>query len=272
MSSPLKRAVSSRLALRLLALLVLAGYFASRFLPVTPTIVRPLPQARGVGIASDGHEILEDGGCTVATAPFPILRMANVKHPRQGPCLLVLTAEQPSRQPLRSHLYLTQEQRLRELTRELSPEPDYNFWDVSVGDVDGDGTEEVALCTYSQTARDPNYARRFFVYGWDKQGDLYPMWRGSQLCRPYVTAALADVTGDDAAELVSVERALSGKLIVVVYRWNQFGFWGLGRTAEYDAIGTVTPLRTESGSKGLRIACRRSVRKLEVLWQPRAQE
>ena len=269
MSSPLKRAVSSRLAFRLLALLVLAGYFASRFLPMTPTIVRP-PVHDGWqrDLIIDGRNLETVGAFVTWRSEYAILRVVNARHPRRGVSLLALTAEDPRPpQPRRSHLFLMPWGNISDV-RPLSPEPDYNFWDMSVGDVDGDGRQEVALCTYSQTARDPNYARRFFVYGWDKQGDLYPMWRGSQLCRPYVTAALADVTGDDAAELVSVERALSGKLVVVVYRWNQFGFWGLGRTAEYDAIGTVTPLRTERGSKGLRIACRRGVRNLQVLWQP----
>jgi len=255
-----------RLVLRVIILLALAGIFGWQLRPLKPAIVRPSPRTYGAGLIGKGQEILADSSCTVATAPFPILRLAVVKHPQKGPCLLILTAEQPGPQPRLSHLYLARERDLSQMW-ELSPEPDYNFWDVSVGDVDGDGTEEVALCTYSHTARDPNVARRFFVYRWDEQGDLEPAWRGSQLCRPYVTAALADMAGDDAAELVSVERALSGKLIVVAYRWNQFGFWGLGHTGEYDAIGEITPVRT-AGGKALRLQVRRLWRIREVLWQP----
>jgi hypothetical protein len=258
-----------RLLIRLVALLALGVIFAWRFLPQTPTIWRPPPHDQhNVALGSEGRNVETAAeGRAVAQAPYPILRMANVEHPQEGPCLLVLTAEEPGRQPRRSHLYLAP---LGDLSRrrELAPEPTYNFWDLSVGDVDGDGQQEVALCTFSQTAREATFARRFFVYHWDKTGDLEPIWRGSQLARPYLTAALADVAGDDAAELVSVERALSGKLIVVAYEWNQFGFWGLGHTAEYDAISTVTPLRHGAGEKWLRLKVRRDWHKLELLWRP----
>lgn len=190
-------------------------------------------------------------------APYAILKACSINYPSAAsPRLLVLTAEHPSApQPRRSHLYL-----LNPATgaraRLLSPEPDYNFWDVSVGDVDGDGTPEIGLCTYSSTARVATVARRYFVYRWNAAGDLHPLWRGSRLCRPYLAAGLLDVTGDSKAELVSVEKALSGKLLVVAYQWNQFGFWGLGHSAEYDGIETVALI----GARALRVTGRREGR------------
>jgi hypothetical protein len=132
--------------------------------------------------------------------------------------------------------------------RHLSPESGYNFWAVSVADVDADGSEEVGLCTYSYTARDPKYARRFFVYSWDADGDLYPRWRGSRLCRPYQSAALMPM---NAVQLVSREIGLAGGTLLVSYTWNQFGFWGLGHTEEYPAIGAPqsADLRRDSRSE-----------------------
>lgn len=118
----------------------------------------------------------------------------------------------------------------------LSPEPGYNFWSVSAGDVDGDGAEDLGLCTWSRTAHEPEYKRRFFVYGWTAEGDLKPMWRGSRLCRPYTAARLMDVTGDEVAELVSVEIGLGGGKLICAYEWNQFGFWGIGKTEEYESV------------------------------------
>jgi len=215
-----------------------------------PTLAAPPPQVEWTD-----HTIVCEGSqrAPCFTTADQILKVVVAHPPRLGTRLLVLTAEQAALpQPRGSHLYLLDPAR-PDQTRLLSVEPDYNFWDMSVGDVDGDGEQEVALCTYSYTARDPSYARRFFVYGWDGGNDLCPMWRGSRLCRPYLSAGLADVTGDDKAELVSVEVALSGKLLVVVYEWNQFGFWGLGHSVEYDHIQQVTPCWLSAGGKGIRV-------------------
>ena len=168
--------------------------------------------------------------------PYPILQVLPLRPPGRGEQLLILTAERPSgSQPRRSHLYRLDPHRPGSLVP-LSPEPTYNFWAASAGDVDGDGRQELGLCTFSRTVRDPHYARRFFVYGWTPEGDLYPRWRGSRLCRPYLWAQLADVNGDGRAELVSVERGLGGGELLVAYAWNQFGFWGLAESAEYPRL------------------------------------
>jgi hypothetical protein len=134
--------------------------------------------------------------------------------------------------------------------RILSLEAFYNIWDISAGDVDGDGREEVGVCTYSQTARDPTFARRFFVYAWTDDGDLRPLWRGSRLCRPYVSAQLMDMTGDARAELVSVETTPSGAQLLVAYQWNQFGFWGLGTSRDWREVRVLGP-HASSGLKGV---------------------
>ncbi len=191
----------------------------------------------------------EETSCTeLFTTDEHILKVVWVQPPQGSPQVLILTTEETSTpQPRRSHVYLMDPAKPHQ-ARSLSPESNYNFWDVSAGDVDGDGQEEVALCTYSRTARDPHYARRFFVYSWDERGDLYPRWRGSRLCRPYLWAALADVTGDERYELVSVEVGLGGGHMLVAYEWNQFGFWGLGHSAEYTELTVVEPNSTLAGS------------------------
>jgi len=162
------------------------------------------------------------------------------RAPRSG-ALLILTADRlEGGRPLGAHLYLLLPSSGRE-PRLLSPEPTYNFWDVSVGNVDGDGAEDVALCTWSYTARDPEYARRFFVYGWDRDGDLYPRWRGSRLSRPYVAARLLTVAPGRPACLVSVELAPDGGRLVATYGWNQFGFRGTGHTPVYRDLTLPQP-------------------------------
>ena len=204
-------------------------------LPAAP----PLPWAPGQSLTRDATTVSLTSASTRRVIFSPqefILQLAPVRVPGQGRRLLVLTAEQfRGGHFLRSHLYLLDPDHPSAAVR-LSPQPEYNFWDLSVGDVEGDGVQEVALCTWSHTARDPRTERRFFVYGWTPPGDLYPRWRGSRLCRPYLWARLRDVQGDGRAELVSVETALDGAQVLVAYRWNQFGFWGLGKSPEYRSI------------------------------------
>ncbi len=212
----------------------------------------------GRAVARTSHQIYlhRQGSQQVALdTPHFILGMASVRPPGQGPRLLVLTAERyEGIRFYRSHLLLLDPDR-PEALRTLSPEPMYNFWDLSVGDVDGDGVAEVGLCTWSRTVLNPQVANRFFVYGWTADGDLYPRWRGSRLCRPYVWARLMDVAGDDRAELVSIETGLGGGQMLVAYEWNQFGFWGLGDSAEYPNLQVLTPRRCRNGDKVVWAVC-----------------
>lgn len=200
-----------------------------------------------------------------------ILRVLPVHPPGYPPQLLVLTAERMPRRevavrrnwaplalgkvparidsygghPLRSHLYLIDPMR-PDSPRLLSLEPSYNFWAMSAGDVDGDGVEEIGLCTWSRTVRDSRFDYRFFVYGWNAQGDLAPRFRGSRLSRPLVSAVLSDLDGARRAELLSVEKSPEGGQVVVAYAWNQFGFRGIAESKVYREV-VLTDLGLESG-------------------------
>ena len=170
----------------------------------------------------------------------PILQLLEVRPPHcEGSRVLALTAEDLSgAQALTSHLYLL-DPTGRDDPCLLSPGSRYNFWAVSAGDVDGNGAEDIALCTWSCTVRDPEYARRFFVYSWDDKGDLYPRWRGSRLCRPYLAAFLGLVGDDPIIKLVSIELGPDGGQLLVAYQWNQFGFWGIGHSSVIPRMQSV---------------------------------
>lgn len=207
-----------------------------RFTRRTVGVTLALLAAAGTGI----------GLARVTGAPDRVLATATVALPNGGQGTLVLSASHiVSTHPRRATLVLVDANGHR---RRLSPEAHYNFWDLSVGDVDGDGRQEIGLCTFSRTARDPSYARRYFVYAWDETGDLMPIWRGSRLCRPYVSARLCDINRDGRAELVSVERGLGGGLMLVAYEWNQFGFWGLGHSEEVEDLSFLGPARDAGGA------------------------
>jgi len=169
-------------------------------------------------------------------SPHDILQLLVVKPPASdGSRVLALTAEDTSgERPLASHLYLL-DPAGSEPPRLLALGSGYNFWAASTGDVDGDGAQDLALCTWSYTARDPAYAQRFFVYGWDEGDELFPRWRGSRLCRRYLRAGLSDL-GEGPDGLVSVEVAPHGGELLVAYEWNQFGFWGLGHSRPFARV------------------------------------
>ncbi len=206
--------------------------------------VLPLDTPAGLVTCERNRVVLSAGDTTTELfqTPHTVLNVTTVHPPgAESPQLLILTAEEMKAGHWRtSHLYLLAPDDPGH-AKPLSPESHYNFWDVSVGDVDGDGCEEVALCTYSCTARDARYARRFFVYSWDEEGDLYPRWRGSRLCRRYVSAQLADV--------------INGGEMLVAYEWNQFGFWGLGHTREYEEVKILqAPAKTADKQKAVLVA------------------
>ncbi len=170
-------------------------------------------------------------------SPQDILQLLTVRPPTSGgPRVLALSAEDTSgERPLTSHLHLL-DPAGHETPRLLAPESGYNFWAASAGDVDGDDAEDLALCTWSYTARDPAYAQRFFVYGWDESGELYPRWRGSRLCRRYQQAGLSGLGEGRPDGLVSVEVPPHGGALLVAYEWNQFGFWGLGHSETFARV------------------------------------
>lgn len=96
------------------------------------------------------------------------------------------------------------------------------IWDMSLGDVDGDGGNELALCLRKRESRDPKNNNRLHIYAWGKTG-LYAKWRGTFLCHPFYQTYLMDLDNDGKSELVSLEKHTEQKLLCI-YRWNGFGF------------------------------------------------
>lgn len=169
--------------------------------------------------------------------------------PRGGPAHVGYFAQPP----MRSRLYLVDPEDPLQ-PRRLSPSPSYNVWEMSQGDVDGDGVQEIGACTWSRTVLEPEMDYRFFVYGWTANGDLVPRFRGSRLSRPLVAAVLRDVDGDGRAELLSVEKGRDGGEVVVAYDWNQFGFRGIGESAVYPGVCLADDATTGGRQRSFRVS------------------
>ncbi|SMC34466.1 hypothetical protein [Papillibacter cinnamivorans] len=104
---------------------------------------------------------------------------------------------------------------------------------VQLGDVNGDGINEVSICVYKTTKFHPVLAKRPFFFDL-KNGNLIPFWLGSRLSRPFDDYILRDLDGDGADEIISIEELENGGRVLALYNWRGFGFEMLTESKEYD--------------------------------------
>jgi hypothetical protein len=136
--------------------------------------------------------------------------------------------------------------------------PTYPMWKAAAGRLDGAGGSKVVLGIWSHRVRpdDPGPRRAAWVLGWDGRR-LQELWRGSSLARPLLDFAVGDVDADGTDELLALDE-LQGTCRVAAYRWNGFGFEGLGNAAVecaglgFCGDGSDRCIRTDAGS--LRVA------------------
>ncbi len=110
-----------------------------------------------------------------------------------------------------------------------------NPWKVLIGDIDGDGIEDISIGVYKESPFHPIMAKRPFIYNF-KDGRLIPKWRGSRLSRPFVDYVFYDLDKDGIDEIVSIEILENDKKLINSYKWKGFGFEGFVETKEYDDI------------------------------------
>ncbi len=106
---------------------------------------------------------------------------------------------------------------------------------VQLVDLNRDGIQEVFLLQQIYSGLDREVAKRVYLYSFD--GPFHALWRGSALSRPLHDAVFVEQSGADpllvalhsSDAFIRREKNSRGR-VVMGYRWNGFGFTGLGST------------------------------------------
>jgi len=107
----------------------------------------------------------------------------------------------------------------------------FNPWRIRAKDIDGDTCLDICVGVWKKTRFCSVAWNSLFVYGWDGK-QLFPKWLGSSLSSPLVDFELLDMDGDGSEELLALEAQRNGQKRIMCYRWNDFGFEGIGVVRE----------------------------------------
>lgn len=110
-----------------------------------------------------------------------------------------------------------------------------NPWKVVIGDIDGDGIDDISIGVYKESPLHPVLAKRPFIYSF-VEGNLVPKWRGSRLSKPFIDYTFNDLDKDGIDEIVSIEVLEDNKKVINSYKWKGFGFEGFIESMPYDDI------------------------------------
>jgi poly-gamma-glutamate synthesis protein (capsule biosynthesis protein) len=96
--------------------------------------------------------------------------------------------------------------------------PEWHVRDVSVGDPNDDGRNEVLLAVGTKDGSQP------FIVGY-RGGRYHDLWGGSPVSDPILEVELADLDGDGLEELVAIETSADGSAdYLTLWRWHGWGF------------------------------------------------
>ncbi|MBU5436570.1 hypothetical protein KQI42_01040 [Tissierella sp. MSJ-40] len=112
---------------------------------------------------------------------------------------------------------------------------EFKPWKISIGDIDGDGKDEISIGVYKKSPLHQVMTKRPFIYSFE-DGKLEPKWRGSRLSRPFTNYIFSDIDKDGMDEIVSIEILEDNRKIINTYKWKGFGFEAYLETRDYRDI------------------------------------
>lgn len=132
----------------------------------------------------------------------------------------------------------------------------WNAWKLEIGDVDGDGVQELVLGVYKPTRFYPVHGNGLFILGWNGEY-AYSKWLGSRLARPFVDFALFSLDDQPTMEVASLETLRDERRCLTVYRWRSFGLQGIWRSAPLPHESMLVRL---DNTVGVRLPNRKTLR------------
>lgn len=112
---------------------------------------------------------------------------------------------------------------------------EFNPWKITMGDVDGDGIDDISIGVYKESPLHPVMAKRPFIYNYT-DGDLKPLWRGSRLSKPFTDYDFMDMDGEGIDELISIETLSDDRKVINTYQWKGFGFEGYKESRAFEDL------------------------------------
>jgi hypothetical protein len=119
---------------------------------------------------------------------------------------------------------------------------DLKPWKIELGDVDGDGEQEILTAVNKTTHFDQTEKNRMFIFNY-REDKLIKKWTGSQIAglwEDFIVGDLLTIPGD---ELIFIEQLEDGKERICIYYWFDFGFLLLAESEEYGDILNLSILK-----------------------------
>ena len=112
-------------------------------------------------------------------------------------------------------------------------------WSVTTADLDGDGRREIVVALYKSTRYIPEPHNCLFVYRYDGR-DIYPLWLGSTLGRPFTAFAFGRVADEPRESLFTLDIGLDGRRGITMHRWTGFGFHKVRSWGDWQSAALLT--------------------------------